>query len=240
MLAGRTDESGTGDVGERPAAYAAGWRYGDREDYDREYCVDLAQLTAFLKATQPKVADALSLESDNPTRRRFLARLKSEVGRRGIVDAFRKGVKHGPHDITLFYGAPSPGNRRAAELYEQNRFSVTRQLSYSNANKRLALDLALFINGLPVATFELKNSLTKQTVADAVEQYKRDRDPKEELFRIGRCLAHFAVDEHEVMFCTHLRGKSSWFLPFNKGWMTVLAIRPIPMVSRPIICGRRF
>ena len=91
-------------------------------------------------------------------------------------------------------------------------------MSYSNANKRLALDLALFINGLPVATFELKNSLTKQTVADAVEQYKRDRDPREELFRIGRCLAHFAVDEHEVMFCTHLKGKSSWFLPFNKGW----------------------
>ena len=104
------------------------------------------------------------------------------------------------------------------KLYEQNRFSVTRQLSYSNANKRLALDLALFINGLPVATFELKNSLTKQTVADAVEQYKRDRDSREELFRIGRCLAHFAVDEHEVMFCTHLKGKSSWFLPFNKGW----------------------
>ena len=73
--------------------------------------MDLAQLTAFLMATQPKIADALSLESDNPTRRRFLARLKSEVGRRGIVDAFRKGVKHGPHDITLFYGAPSPGNR---------------------------------------------------------------------------------------------------------------------------------
>ena len=218
MLTGRGDKQSAGDVGERPAAYAAGWRYGDREDYDREHCVDLAQLTAFLMATQPKIADALSLESDNPTRRRFLARLKSEVGRRGIVDAFRKGVKHGPHDITLFYGAPSPGNRRAAEFYEQNRFSVTRQSSYSNANKRLALDLALFINGLPVATFELKNSLTKQTVADAVEQYKRDRDPREELFRIGRCLAHFAVDEHEVMFCTHLRGKSSWFLPFNKGW----------------------
>ena len=114
MLAGRADESGKGDVGERPAAYSAGWRYGDREDYDREYCVDLAQLIAFLMATQPKIAEALSLESDNPTRRRFLARLKSEVSKRGIVDVLRNGVKHGPHDIALFYGTPSPGNQTSS------------------------------------------------------------------------------------------------------------------------------
>ena len=82
----------------------------------------------------------------------------------------------------------------------------------------MALDLCLFINGLPVATFELKNSLTKQTVADAVEQYKKDRDPREPLFALGRCLVHFALDEHEVEFCTELKGKASWFLPFNKGW----------------------
>ena len=78
--------------------------------------------------------------------------------------------------------------------------------------------MALFNNGLPVATFELKNSLTKQTVEDAIEQYKRDRDPKELLFQFGRCVVHFAVDDHEVRMCTHLKGKSSWFLPFNKGW----------------------
>ena len=70
----------------------------------------------------------------------------------------------------------------------------------------------------PIATFELKNSLTKQTVDAAVEQYKRDRNPREKLFELGRCLAHFAVDDHEVKFCTHLRGKESWFLPFNLGW----------------------
>ena len=99
-----------------------------------------------------------------------------------------------------------------------NRFSVTRQLHYSRDQTQLALDLCLFINGLPVATFELKNSLTKQTVDDAVEQYKRDRHPSERLFELGRCLAHFAVDDHEVQFCTHLKGKTSWFLPFNKGW----------------------
>ena len=82
---------------------------------------------------------------------------------------------------------------------------------------RRALDLCLFINGLPIATFELKNSLTKQTVADAVEQYKRDRDPRERLFEFGRCVVHFAVDDGEVRMCTELRGKGSWFLPFNKG-----------------------
>lgn len=81
-----------------------------------------------------------------------------------------------------------------------------------------ALDLGLFINGLPVATFELKNSLTKQTVADAIEQYKRDRDPREPLFAFGRCIVHLAVDDFEVRMCTELAGKGSWFLPLNKGW----------------------
>ena len=81
-----------------------------------------------------------------------------------------------------------------------------------------AADVGLFVNGLPVVTFELKNSLTKQTVNDAVQQYRRDRDPRERLFALGRCAVHFAVDEHEVRFCTHLQGKGSWFLPFNRGW----------------------
>ena len=109
-------------------------------------------------------------------------------------------------------------NQRARELYAHNRFSVTRQLHYSRDQAQLALDLCLFINGLPVATFELKNSLTKQTVDDAVEQYKRDRNPREKLFELGRCFAHFAIDDHEVRFCAELAGKASWFLPFNKGW----------------------
>jgi type I restriction enzyme, R subunit len=121
----------------------------------------------------------------------------------------RKGVKHGAHDVDLFYGTPSPGNAAAAARYAQNRFSVTRQLRYSRDETKLALDLCLFINGLPVATFELKNSLTKQTVEDAVQRCKRDRDPRELLFRFGRCLAHFAVDEHEVRFCTDLKSKAS-------------------------------
>ena len=152
------------------------------------------------------------------TRRQFLARLQGEVNKRGTIEVLRNGVNHGPNHITAMYGSPSEQNPTAREQYARNRFSVTRQLRYSRDNTQLALDLCLFINGLPVATFELKNSLTKQTVADAVEQYKKDRDPREPLFALGRCLVHFALDEHEVEFCTELKGKASWFLPFNKGW----------------------
>jgi type I restriction enzyme R subunit len=208
----------SGEVRERPAVYGAGWICGDAEDYDREYCVDLAQFAAFLRETQPDASEALDLGRDGPTRRKFLARLQGEVTRRGTIDVLRHGIKHGPHHLDLFYGTPSPGNPKARERYDANRFSVSRQLRYSRDETRLALDLCLFINGLPVATFELKNSLTKQTVADAEEQYKRDRDPREKLFELGRCVVHFAVDDHEVHFCTHLKGKTSWFLPFNQGW----------------------
>ena len=219
-LTGRPcDPPQTGAIHERPSSYGAGWICGDPQDYDREYCVDLAQLSAFLRDTQPNAAELLDLSQDSPTRRRFLARLQGEVTRRGTIDVLRKGVKHGPHQIDLMYGTPFAGEREGQGPVRQNRFSVTRQLRYSSRDQtQLALDLCLFINGLPVATFELKNSLTKQTVDDAVEQYKRDRNPREKLFELGRCLAHFAVDDHEVKFCTHLKDKASWFLPFNKGW----------------------
>ena len=194
-----------------------GWLPGESNNYDRSACLDLAQLTAFLTSTQPETASALSLDQDTPTRRQFLARLKSQIDSRGIIDVLRKGIQHQQHSSTLFYGSPSPGNTQAAEFHRLNRFSVTRQLRYSSDNKQLALDLAIFINGLPIATMELKNSLTKQTAADAVQQYSTTRNPREHLFREGRCALHFAVDDQEVRFCTKLAGKQSKFLPFNKG-----------------------
>ena len=195
-----------------------GWNAGNPHDYDREFCIDRRQLTSFLRATQPAAADSLALDEDGPTRRRFLARLQGEISRRGTIDVLRHGVRHGAHDLALLYGTPSTGNPQARERFEQNGFTVIRQLRYSRDETQRALDIGLFINGLPVFTFELKNSLTKQTVADAVEQYKRDRNPREKLFELGRCVAHFAVDESDVQFCTHLKGKTSWFLPFNRGW----------------------
>jgi type I restriction enzyme R subunit len=208
----------TESVHERPAAYGVGWIGGNSKDYDREYCVDLNQLGTFLRTTQPETAKTLNIGEDSTVRRTFLARLQGEITKRGTIDVLRHGVKHGPHNIDLFYGTPSKNNPAAVERYKKNRFSVTRQLRYSRDETQLSLDLGLFINGLPVATFELKNSLTKQTVEDAIQQYKRDRDPRERLFEFGRCVVHFAVDDHEVRMCTQLKGKSSWFLPFNQGW----------------------
>ena len=208
-----------GDVAEEPiVSRGVGWIGADPHDYDRAFCVDLVQLAEFLENTQPEVATSLALRHDGPTRRKFLVRLQGEITKRGTIDVLRHGVNHGAHDLDLFYGTPSAGNPQAQERFAQNRFTVVRQLRYSRDETHRALDIALFINGLPVFTFELKNSLTKQTAADAVEQYKKDRTPREKLFEFGRCVAHFAVDESEVRFCTHLKGKASYFLPFNQGW----------------------
>ncbi len=209
-----------GAVAERPEASGTGYFAGSAKDYDRAVAIDVPQLFAFFSATQPEAFRKLGM-TDAPKdfqRVKFLTRISSEVGKRGVIDVLRKGIDDGPLHFDLFYGTPSPGNAKAEALHAKNRFSITRQLAYSMDETRRALDLCLFINGLPIATFELKNSLTKQTVEDAVEQYRRDRDPRERLFEFGRCVVHFAVDDSEVRMCPELRGKASWFLPFNKGY----------------------
>ena len=147
------------------------------QDYDRTHAVDLAKLTAFYTRTLSwRSLNDLRLEVDSPKRTQFLYRLQGQIAKRGIIDVLRKGLKHGPDSITLFYGSPTAKNETAKALFAQNIFSVTRQLRYSSSNTQLALDMCVFINGLPIATFELKNKLTKQTVNDAVQQYMNDRD----------------------------------------------------------------
>ena len=88
----------------------AGWIPSDSSEYDAEYCVDLPQLSTFLKDTQPDTAVSLALDIDSPTRRKFLLRLKNQVASQGIVKVLRDGIKHYPHNISLFYSTPTPGN----------------------------------------------------------------------------------------------------------------------------------
>ena len=219
---------------EPPAPFGGiGYFAGCARDFDRAHALDVQQLFAFLRATQPEAFKKLAMADVNDAkdinRLKFLARLSLEIGKRGVIDVLRKGIEHHPAGhFDLFYGTPSAGNAKAVLLHAQNRFSITRQLAYSSDETRRTLDLCQFINGLPIATFELKNSLTKQTVEDAVEQYRRDRDPRERLFQFGRCVVHFAVDDSEVRMCTELKGKASWFLPFNKGYQDGAGNPPNP------------
>ncbi|MDX6767066.1 MAG: type I restriction endonuclease [Candidatus Methylacidiphilales bacterium] len=221
----------------KPLKGGSGWFAGKATSYDREFAVDVEQLFTFLQSTQPDEFAKLGIgdykDKKNIARQKFLARLQGEISRRGTIDVLRHGIKHNALSFELFYGTPSPENQKAVERHAQNRFSITRQLAYSREETKRALDLCAFINGLPVMTFELKNSLTKQTVEDAIEQYKRDRDPRETLFEFGRCVVHFAVDDARVAFCTHLKGakgsaKDSWFLPFDQGWNDGAGNKPNP------------
>ena len=116
------------------AAGGCGWACGNSYDYNREHCLDLVQLRAFLNATQPDAAPALQLGEDSPTRRKFCVRLQGEISKRGTIDVLRRGIRHGAHNLELFYGTPSARNEAAQQRFRQNRFSVTRQLRYSHNN----------------------------------------------------------------------------------------------------------
>ncbi|WP_394866126.1 type I restriction endonuclease subunit R [Klebsiella pneumoniae] len=209
------------------AATHNGYVQGQAKDYNRDVALDVVQLLAFLHTTQPDAVETLELSVEGIKRTQFLHRLQGEITKRGVVDVLRKGVSHGPVHLDLYKWLPTPGNPAAAEAFNKNIFSVTRQLRYSNdcGNE---LDMVIFINGLPVLTFELKNSLTKQTLADAIVQYQTTREPRELLFQLGRCVAHIAVDDVEAAFCTELKGKTSWFLPFNQGWNSGAGNPPNP------------
>ncbi|OUT62197.1 MAG: hypothetical protein CBB71_02635 [Rhodopirellula sp. TMED11] len=143
------------------------------------------------------MADERLLESDDPTRQKFLAGLEKEIGTRGVIDLNGRGTKFDHHDIELFYGTPSPGNAKPAELFAGNRFSITRQLRYSLDESGRSLDLEIFIKRLPIAIFELRNNLTIQDIDDAVAQDSdpQQRNPKERPFAFGRCIVHFAIDD---------------------------------------------
>jgi len=196
-----------------------GYEQGTNNDYNREYAIDETRLFRFLTDTQPDEMDKLGVYKNEQKKRTFVNRLQGELAKRGIVDVLRNGVKVYPADLIMFYLTPNENTKKSKELYAKNIFSVTRQLRYSIDASKLALDMCIFINGLPVITFELKNQLTKQNVDHAVQQYKDDRSPKELLFSFKRCMVHFAVDDARVKFCTKLAEQDSWFLPFDKGYL---------------------
>ena len=191
-------------------------------DYDRAVCLDTGLALDFIYATQPKEWTKFKKQYGNgvdynDAKQKLVQRLDHDIRARGTLDVLRKGIKANGCKFRLAYFRPASGlNEALQQLYNANLFSVVRQLKYSHKNEN-SLDVALFLNGLPIFTAELKNPLTGQTVEDAVRQYRADRDPHEPLFAFKRCLAHFAIDSDLVMVTTRLQGAATRFLPFNQG-----------------------
>lgn len=187
--------------------------------YNNVACLDVELLFQFLEATQPKAVAKLKTYHKDLYQQKVIKRLNDQIQAKGIIEVLRKGITDGFTDtkLHLFYNKPvSVYNSDANALYSANLFSVIRQVYFSPHDKK-SLDMVVFINGIPVISFELKNELTKQNVQHAIKQYKIDRDPNEELFRLGRLMVNFAVDTEEVWMCTQLKKEKSYFLPFNKG-----------------------
>ncbi|MBE7380313.1 MAG: type I restriction endonuclease subunit R [Leptolyngbya sp. SIO1E4] len=211
-------ERGLETLIERSLMEASGYFKGKPSDYVREFCLDKVQLLEFLRTTQPQAINRLTTTYGEHFEDRLFKRISDQIKSRGIIEVLRKGIKAQEVSLTLYYKQPaSQLNPDATARYAANRFSVTRQLRYSDDNKQLALDLVILVNGLPLITFELKNQVTRQSVKDAMRQYQKDRDPKATLFQFGRCLVHFAVDDELVYMTTHLKGEATRFLPFNQG-----------------------
>ncbi len=203
-------------------------RRTSKTDYDRDLCLIPRDVIDFLVATQPKTWNRLKQHHGSDVRKRFLSRLAREIDRRGALDVLRKGVKDSGCKFQLAYFRPASGlNEETRRLHGANLFSVVRQLHYSTKTEQ-SLDLALFLNGIPFFTAELKNPLNGQDAQDAIAQYRNDRDPREPLFAHRRCLAHFAVDPNWVYVTTHLRGPKTRFLPFNRGRFGGAGNPPVP------------
>lgn len=193
-----------------------GYEQATPHDYNKDFALVDTWVERFIVATQPdKVEQSMCFASPSE-RMKFFTRLANEITKRGVVDVLRKGYKFNGSTFDLYYPLPSDLNPSAKKAYGQNIFGVIRQVMYSKTNTN-EIDFVVFINGLPLATFELKNNYTGQTYENAIRQYQTDRNPKELLLQKKRCAVHFAVDDQQVWMCTALAGKDSWFLPFNRG-----------------------
>lgn len=194
-----------------------GYEQGQSADFDREYTLDPGRVERFIRSTQPDKVEQTMCFGPESQRRIFFRRLSDKIASDGITNVLRKGFRFNGLLFDLYYPIPSELNPSAIDFYQRNIFSVTRQLHHSTENALDALDVCIFINGFPIITAELKNHYTGQTVKNAIKQYQDDRPATDPLFAPRRCAVHFAVDDEQIMMCSELKGKDSWFLPFNKG-----------------------
>ncbi|EAI4325478.1 type I restriction endonuclease subunit R [Campylobacter upsaliensis] len=191
----------------------SGYIKRESKDYDKSLGVDRELFLNFLHSTQAKTLQELEIRGIKE--QELLKRIFSQIQDKGSLKALQAGVKI--RDITIKLAHPKPNssaNEKAIENYNKNIFSITRQLYFSEKNNK-SLDMVIFLNGLPLITMELKNPFTGQNVYNAIEQYKKDRDPRESIFK--QSVVHFALDSDLIYMSTKLEGVGTRFLPFNRG-----------------------
>jgi type I restriction enzyme R subunit len=194
-----------------------GFYKGDPKDFNKEYALDEERFWHFLETTQEEELN--KLKRDSNYKLKIIQRLDRMIKKYGILKLLRKGLSVDDAHFTLFYVAPLVSSgENIKKRFLSNEFSVTRQVTYSRANPLQEIDMVLFVNGLALVTMELKNPWTGQTAkVHGQKQYKEDRDQTQPLLQFARCIVHLAVDSDEIYMTTKLAGKSTFFLPFNKG-----------------------
>ncbi|EAH6236892.1 type I restriction endonuclease subunit R [Campylobacter upsaliensis] len=191
----------------------SGYIKRESKDYDKSLCMDKELFERFLQSTQAKALQ--ELEKRNIKEQGLLKRVASQISEKGILKALQTHIEIMGVRIYLAYPKPnSSDNEKNIENYNKNIFSITRQLYFSEKNNK-SLDMVIFLNGLPLITMELKNPFTGQNVYNAIEQYKKDRDPRESIFK--QSVVHFALDSDLIYMSTKLEGIQTKFLPFNRG-----------------------
>ena len=192
---------------------------GQPSDFDMHYALDTEYFWRFLENTQEDELEKLKRNSPNDWQRKVLERFDRLMKKNGVLHLLKKGISVDDAQLNLLYPAPlASSGEKVHQDFAANIFSVTRQLRYSKANPLQEIDMVLFVNGIPLITLELKNAWTGQTARyHGQKQYRNDRDITQPLLQFGRCLVHMAVDTDEVYMTTKLAGKSTFFLPFNKG-----------------------
>lgn len=187
----------------------------ESKDYDKDLCFDAELLINFLESTQSKELDELKKRLGENYKSEILKHIALKIGKEGIVKALQKAIEIRGIKLHLAYRKPSNTlNSDSVKNYHKNTLSIIRQLYYSKENQN-SIDMVIFLNGVPLVSIELKNQLTGQNVYDAIEQYKKDRDPKERFLQ--NCIVHFALDCDLAFMTTKLEKDKTRFLPFNRG-----------------------
>lgn len=190
---------------------------GENKDFNKEYAIDEKIFWNFLESTQAEELN--KLKRDPQYKLKIIQRLDKMIKKYGILKILKKGLDVDDAHFTFFYIAPlASSGDELKKRFASNQFSITRQVTFSNANPLLELDMVIFLNGLPIITMELKNHWTGQNARyHGIKQYKEDRDPREPLLNFARCIVHFAIDTDEAFMTTKLENDKTFFLPFNKG-----------------------